>query len=372
MEKAKKYFLVFGLLLGGVLGFYLTPWLEHLFKVELLLYQSAGVILFTAILVGVIFYFSGVPVATLVARGVVYLEEYVARMSLADIAVGAGGLIIGLIIANLLTSSLARIPIVGSFLPAVAMVLLGYIGVAVARSKKEDILALFPLRFRQQGKSSKGRKRDVSETTGSIPKILDTSTIIDGRIADICKTGFLEGPIIIPNFVLDELRKIADSSDNLKRNKGRRGLDVLNVLQKDVPIEITIQEWPTDPEQDVDLSLLKMAKAMGARIITTDFNLAKIAEFQDVGVLNINQLANSLKPMVSAGEELTIHILKEGKEPGQGVGYLEDGTMVVVEQAKKHIGDTITVTVTNCHTTPAGRMIFAKPKYLDRAVEEIG
>ena len=140
-------------------------------------------------------------------------------------------------------------------------------------------------------------------------------------------------------------------------------------MQKEVPIEISIQDWEEDPDQDVDLRLLKMAKATGALIITTDFNLAKIAEFQEVGVLNINQLANALKPIVSAGEELIIHVIKEGKEPGQGVGYLEDGTMVVVEQARKFVGEDMAIVVTNCHTTPAGRMIFAKPKFLERDEE---
>ena len=172
--------------------------------------------------------------------------------------------------------------------------------------------------------------------------------------------------MIIPNFVLEELRRIADSSDNMKRNKGRRGLNILNEMQKEAFVEVVMQDWDEDPDLDVDLRLLKMAKATGALIITTDYNLAKIAEFQEVGVLNINQLANALKPIVSAGEELAIHIIKEGKEPGQGVGYLEDGTMVVVEQAKKHVGEDITVIVTNCHTTPAGRMIFAKLKATGR------
>ncbi|HHW19306.1 MAG TPA: TRAM domain-containing protein [Firmicutes bacterium] len=372
MEKVGRYFAVFGALLGGIAAFYLLPPLSKLLKVEFRIYESAGIIVLTSAVFAVLFFFTAPPTAILVEKSIKWLENRVTRLSLQDIAVGVGGLIIGLIIANLIAPSLAKIPIVGSFLPSIALVILGYIGISVARSKKDDILALSPWRFRQAGKVSTGTKGMKSELSFGSPsvKLLDTSTIIDGRIADICKTGFIEGPIVIPTFVLDELRRIADSSDNLKRNKGRRGLDILNVLQKDVPLEISIQDWKEDPEQDVDFRLLKMAKALGARIITTDFNLAKIAEFQEVGVLNINQLANALKPIVSAGEELPIHILKEGKEPGQGVGYLEDGTMVVVEQARRHIGETITVVVTNCHTTPAGRMIFARPKYLDKVDED--
>ena len=184
---------------------------------------------------------------------------------------------------------------------------------------------------------------------------------------DICKSGFVEGPIVIPHFVLDELRRIADSADSLKRNKGRRGLDTLNVLQKDVPVDVLTWEWPTGSDQDVDALLLKMGKATGAMIVTTDYNLAKIAELQQVGVLNVNQLANALKLMVAPGEEMTVEVHREGKQPGQGVGYLDDGTMVVIEQAKKHLGEAIVVVVTNVHSTAQGRMVFAKPKYLDRA-----
>jgi len=371
LEKAGRYFAIFGALVGGISGFYLMIPLAVFFKREFSLFESGGMILLMAGVVSVIFFFAGPPIAILVKKGVKWLENRMVKMALQDILVGAGGLIIGLIISNLITPSLSRIPIVGSVLPSVAMVLLGYIGIVVARSKKDDIFAISPRRFRSMARTLSGAKKNNPAAEGgfSTGKILDTSTIIDGRIADVCRTGFMEGPVIIPNFVLDELRRIADSSDNMKRNKGRRGLDILNEMQKEAPVEILMQDWEEDLDLDVDLRLLKMAKATGALIITTDFNLAKIAEFQEVGVLNINQLANALKPIVSAGEELVIHIIKEGKEPGQGIGYLEDGTMVVVEQAKRFVGENISIMVTNCHTTPAGRMIFAKPKVTDRADE---
>ena len=372
MGKAGRYFAILGALVGGVAGFYLLIPIAVFFRRELGIFESAGIIVLLAGIVSVLFFFIGPPVTVLVRKGVKWLENRMVRMALQDILVGVGGLIIGLIISNLITPSLSRIPIVGSVLPSIAMVLLGYIGIVVARSKKDDILVITPRPFRSMAKTLSGaRKRNPAADGGfSSGKILDTSTIIDGRIADICRTGFIEGPVIIPNFVLDELRRIADSSDNMKRNKGRRGLNILNEMQKEASVEVLMQDWEEDPDLDVDLRLLKMAKNTGALIITTDYNLAKIAEFQEVGVLNINQLANALKPIVSAGEELVIHIIKEGKEPGQGVGYLEDGTMVVVEQARKFVGEDITVTVTNCHTTPAGRMIFAKPKATGRDDED--
>jgi uncharacterized protein YacL len=369
LEKARRYFAVVGAVLGGIVAFYMLGPINALFKTELGIYESIGIIIFSSAIISLIMFFGGPPTAVFIGRSVEWLESRVVRMPLQDIAVGAGGLIIGLIIANLLAPSLKAIPFVGGFLPSIIMVIMAYIGIAVARSKKDDIFNIASIRTRIKNVRTQKERRGISSGV-PVAKLLDTSTIIDGRIADICNTGFIEGPIIVPSFVLDELRRIADSTDNMKRSKGRRGLDILNDMQKNAPVEISIQDWNDDADQDVDFRLIKMAKKMGARIITTDFNLAKIAEFQDVGVLNINRLANSLKPIVSAGEDLTISIIKEGKEPGQGVGYLEDGTMVVVEQAKKHIGDIMQVTVTNCHTTPAGRMIFARPKYLDKAVQE--
>lgn len=374
MDRARRYFALAGALIGGTIAFYLIPPFEKLLKFELRIFESAGVIVFTSALFAVAFFFLGPPAAKLAVSGIEWIEKKVVGASLQDIVVGAGGLIVGLIIANLLTPSLARIPLVGPFLPAVSLVILGYIGIAVARSKKDDLVALSPARLRQAVRSSRSK---VQERKGgdlpygqSAPKLLDTSTIIDGRIIDICKSGFVEGRVIIPNFVLDELRRIADSSDNLKRNKGRRGLDTLNRLQKDVPVDVSTWDWPTLPGDDVDSLLLKIAKTTGAVVVTTDYNLAKIAELQMVGVLNVNQLANALKLMVAPGDELSVDIHREGKQPGQGVGYLDDGTMVVVEQGRRFIGQTIMAEVTNVHSTPAGRMVFARPKYLDKAANQ--
>ncbi|HYH03581.1 MAG TPA: PIN domain-containing protein [Bacillota bacterium] len=193
-------------------------------------------------------------------------------------------------------------------------------------------------------------------------KILDTSAIIDGRIADLSKTGFLEGVLVIPGFVLGELQKIADSADPLRRNRGRRGLDLLNRMQKESGVTLRIFDRDYDELTEVDTKLLKLAREMEAKVITNDFNLNKVAELYGVQVLNINDLSNAIKPVVLPGEEMSVHILRDGKEHGQGIGYLDDGTMIVVEGGKSYIGLDIEILVTSVLQTSAGRMIFAKPK----------
>ncbi len=196
-------------------------------------------------------------------------------------------------------------------------------------------------------------------------KILDTSVIIDGRIADICDTGFLEGVFVIPNFVLNELQLIADSADSIKRNRGRRGLDILNKMQKDHSMKVKISDADFPEIVEVDAKLVKLAKVMKAKVVTNDFNLNKVAEFHGVSVLNINQLSNSLKPIVLPGEEMRVALIKEGKDSNQAIGYLDDGTMIVVENGKKRIGSEVDVTVTSVLQTTAGRMIFGRLKESD-------
>jgi uncharacterized protein YacL len=191
-------------------------------------------------------------------------------------------------------------------------------------------------------------------------KILDTSVIIDGRIADICETGFVEGTLVAPQFVLRELQQVADSTDSLKRNRGRRGLDILQKIQKMGNVEVQVVETDFPEIREVDLKLIELARKMSGKIVTNDFNLNKVAQLRGVQVLNINELANSLKPVVLPGEVMRVFVLKEGKEPGQGVGYLDDGTMVVVDQGKKALGKTIEVTVTSVLQTTAGKMIFCR------------
>ncbi len=303
-----------------------------------------------AVLGGLILYF----IAPWCTRQILWLtrllESSIQRMPGQDILVGVLGLIIGLVIANLLALALVRIPLVGAYLPVLANLLFGYLGISVALKKGEELWG--------QGAFWRRSNQKVDHST---PKVLDTSVIIDGRIADICTTGFLEGPLIIPGFVLEELRHIADSQDLLKRNRGRRGLDVLNKIQKDLPIEVRIVEKDF-PDAEVDSKLIKLTKFLDGKILTNDYNLNKVCELQGVPVLNINELANAVKPVVLPGEEMNVYIVKDGKEIGQGVGYLDDGTMIVVDSGRRYIGDTITVVVTSVLQTAAGRMIFAKLK----------
>ena len=217
-------------------------------------------------------------------------------------------------------------------------------------------------------KKKKGAADDEPEIEDKKLKILDTSVIIDGRIADICQTGFLEGVMVIPQFVLEELQHIADSSDVLKRNRGRRGLDILNRIQKELDIKVEIYEGDFEDIQEVDSKLVKLAKLTSGVVVTNDFNLNKVCELQKVAVLNINDLANAVKPVVLPGEEMKVQVIKDGKEHNQGVAYLDDGTMIVVEEGRNYIGKDIDVLVTSVLQTAAGRMIFAKPKLLEKAL----
>jgi uncharacterized protein YacL len=236
-----------------------------------------------------------------------------------------------------------------SFLQILVMLLMAYVGLSVG-ANKGDLLNLAAL-----GGVFGGEKQGKKSY-----KILDTSVIIDGRIADIAETGFLDGIIVTPQFVLRELQLVADSADSLKRNRGRRGLDILQRLQKMTNLQIQIVEDDFPAVREVDLKLIELAKVYEGKIITNDFNLNKVAQLQGVEVLNINELANSLKPIVLPGETMRVFILKEGKEYNQGVAYLDDGTMVVVDNARKMIGKTIDVSVTSVLQTTAGKMIFGK------------
>lgn len=265
-----------------------------------------------------------------------------------------GGLIgafCGLSLARIIQYLITFMPELQTNFPIISLYLIfGYLGLIIGLSKSENF-DFTDLKMLISG--------DTRETGC---KILDTSVIIDGRIADICETGFLEGSLIIPQFVLKELQHIADSSDALKRNRGRRGLDILHKIQKKVDVQVEISEIDFPKIREVDAKLVQLAKMLGAKVVTNDFNLNKVAELQGVEVLNINELANALKPVVLPGEEMRVFVLKEGKEYGQGVAYLDDGTMVVVDNALKQIGKNIDVSVTSVLQTTAGRMIFSKVK----------
>jgi uncharacterized protein YacL len=264
------------------------------------------------------------------------------------------GLFLGIMVANLVSNVLLS----GFWndhsiaLPLYATLygVCGYIGLRVGLKKGEE--------FHLPGWKSLAK----SPVRGENAKILDTSVIIDGRIKDVAETGFVEGPLLIPQFVLGELQHIADSSDSVKRTRGKRGLEVLHHIQKQVGVEVRIIDRDYPAVKEVDSKLIELAKEVSGKIITNDSNLNKVAQLQGIDVLNINELANALKPVVLPGEEMNVKILKEGKEAGQGVAYLDDGTMIVVDNGRKNIGRIVDVVVTSVLQTPAGRMIFARLK----------
>lgn len=280
-----------------------------------------------------------------------------------DIVFGSIGLILGLIIAYLLSQPILNIqvPFLGSLFGIILAIIIyfafGSLGLKVGIRSKDDILNLLN---RSKG-STKEREKSNKKSTEHW-KILDTSVLIDGRIIDIIKADFIEGTLILPIFVLEELQRIADSADNLRRQRGRRGLDILNEIQHQSNVEVLIRNETYDNIKEVDSKILKMAQEFQAKVITNDYNLNKVAEVQGIKVLNINELANAVKPVVIPGEEMTITVIKDGKESNQGLAYLDDGTMIVVEDGKRHIGKTIQIVVTSVIQTAAGKMIFAKPK----------
>lgn len=280
------------------------------------------------------------------------IEKIIKKAPLKVIFGGTFGLFLGLVIAQLLgyafsglQNSTIRISI-----SVILSCVFGYMGLVLGGKKVEEF------KWPGWGFFAKGsQKKDGG-------KILDTSVIIDGRVADICETDFLEGPLVIPQFILQELQHIADSADSLKRARGRRGLDILNRMQKGDTVEVKVVDDDYPDIKEVDAKLIALAREMNAKIVTNDFNLNKVAQLQGVPVLNINQLANALKPMVLPGEVLHLQIMREGKEQGQGVAYLDDGTMVVVENASRHLGEEVEASVTSILQTTAGRMIFTTLK----------
>ena len=303
------------------------------------------------------------PVGVLLGVAVVYFEIQVRKITLKRLIGGAFGSLLGIIGAYLISLVLSRaVPnnfTTISFIELTLLLWMSYVGLVVGASKGEMLnLGAF------------GGLFGGEQTVGHSFKILDTSVIIDGRIADIVETGFLDGTLVIPQFVLRELQMVADSADSLKRNRGRRGLDILQRVQKmpQLNVQILEDDFPQVPE--VDMKLIELAKVYGCKIVTNDFNLNKVAQLHGVAVLNINELTNALKPIVLPGETMRVFILKEGKEHNQGVAYLDDGTMVVVDNAKKVISRTIDITVTSVLQTTAGKMIFGRFDDRVHAVQE--
>ena len=338
----------------------------------------------------------GVILVPFIVRSLEILVERIvsntAKLAATEILSMVIGLIIGLVIASLIGTGLARVDVVGPYLSILLIIILGYIGLLVGYRMREDFANLVHSRENRQKqlveavtkaegekaeKADKAEKNDKPErsekggffsrrekkTWQAPPKVLDTSVIIDGRIADVYRSGFLEGDLIVPQFVLDELRHIADSNDALRRNRGRGGLDCLNSLQEEFgsSIVITAADYPDVAE--VDSKLLKLAQDMHGAVVTNDYNLNKVAKLQGMRVLNINELSNAVKPVAIPGEEMIATVVKEGKEAGQGVAYLEDGTMIVVENGYRFIGRRLQLIVTSILQTAAGRMVFARPKF---------
>lgn len=349
-----KIFRVLSLLLGASIGYLLSIQILQFFQLSDLQQQGGAGIL--GLILGLICFFIFPAITTYFRNVGGWINKRLQNTPIQDIFAGLVGLMLGLILATLLIHPFKELPLIGSVLPIVTNIVFGYFGYVVAVSKWDDLFNLFTRNIKEKGIGN-----------SQVCKILDTSVIIDGRVADICHAGFIEGKIIIPGFVLDELQHIADSSDTLKRNRGRRGLDILNRIQKELKIPVTIMEEKEFDALEVDSRLVKMAQKLKGMVVTNDYNLNKVCELQGVPVLNINELANAVKPVVLPGEEMLVQIIKDGKESGQGVAYLDDGTMIVVEGGRKHIGQNLEVLVTSVLQTAAGRMIFAKIKSNDKA-----
>lgn len=318
----------------------------------------------------IIFYLFSLLVAKYISAGIEKIEKKLSEFSLTYLLFGAIGTIIGLMIGLIVSIPFYnwQIPFVNSIAPILIMFLLGYLGFQIGTTRIEEWKKVFSSKKKSEQNEQQLLDRKVEDHFHKY-KILDTSVIIDGRIYDIAKTGFLEGVILIPNFVLYELQYIADSGDSLKRVRGRRGLDILNSLQKEEGITVEMYDGDFEDISEVDSKLLKLAKLLDGVVVTNDYNLNKVAEFQNVPILNINALANAVKPVVIPGEAMEVLLVKAGTERQQGVAYLDDGTMVVVEDGQHYMNERIKVIVTSALQTDAGRMIFAKPAHSGRGLD---
>lgn len=365
----RKVTIILAAIIGLSFGFTLGPYIW-----ETLSLNNRVIInpVLNSIIFGLIFMFLGSLLAPLIERFIFKAVELLERQSTPSLIIGGIGLLLGLLIGYLIALPLSNlnIPVLSPIIPLILAISGGLIGYLITTNRQDEIINFFTRSANRMTHSPKNTPVENSEkekslteedpNEGSHYKILDTSVIIDGRIADIVKTGFIEGVLVVPNFVLAELQHIADSSDSLKRTKGRRGLDILNALQKDESITIQFYEGDFEEINEVDAKLVRLAKELKGSLVTNDYNLNKVSEFQNVPVLNINQLANALKPALIPGEEMRVQIMKAGTERRQGVAYLDDGTMVVVEEGLDHMNEWLQVTVTSALQTAAGRMIFAK------------
>lgn len=332
----------------------------------LVIFASVSGYLIMLQIVGSKLAYVGLVSGFVIAAAALVFEDRVKKTPLRIVLGGASGLITGLVVANLITYPITNLLSDESFALELALYLftnciIGYLGLSIGMKKGDEFeYSEFIQSLHHQPKETKGA---ASEKEKPCPGMLvDTSVIIDGRIAELCDTGFLDGKLIVPNFVLQELQYIADSSDPIKRARGKRGLDILKQIQSNSRMDVVISDRDFAEIKEVDAKLVALGKEMGAKVLTNDANLNKIAELQGVHVLNINKLATALKPVVLPGEVMSILVLKEGKEHGQGVGYLEDGTMVVIDNAREFLGKSVDVSITSVLQTSGGRMIFSKVK----------
>lgn len=355
---------------GLILAEYLLPYISDYFDYKFYGNGFFG-IAFTTIVSGSvgIFVFGsmGMALAPVIIRKMTSWTEKIAillaRVPTSDIMVITFGIAIGLVLANLLGGPFSHLPIIGPYIPLIFSVVLSMVGAKVALRKHQDIVGFFDRSLPSlKGAVKPAAVKDAydSDRFYSDNKLLDTSVIIDGRIGDILKTGFLEGFIIVPKFVIGELQTLADSADSLKRGKGRRGLDLLHEIQMENPERVFVDDTDYPELEGVDAKLVKLAQQKQWIIVTNDFNLNKVAEIQGIDVLNINDLANAVKQVVVPGESINVFLLREGKEAGQAIAYFDDGTMIVVDNGRRFIGSSVLAEVTSVLQTSAGRMVFAK------------
>jgi uncharacterized protein YacL len=341
-------FRLVGMVVFGVLGVFLGNYIGTTTNQDSII---AAILLG---LVGMLFGLIMTPYFT--TRPVRAIRRILLSVSTQTLTSGLTGLVVGLIIAALLSFPLSLLPSpFGEILPFVAVIVFGYFGVAIFVMRQTDLSSLVRLSPAKPIGEESNSAQPTSRTV-----LLDTSVIIDGRIADIARTGFLVGTLLIPRFVLNELQFIADSSDNLRRQRGRRGIEVISQLQKDTSTPLRISDMDVEGVREVDDKLVVLARQLRCPILTNDYNLNRIAELQGVSVLNVNELANAVKLVFLPGESMEVNVIQEGKESGQGVGYLDDGTMVVVEDGRNYLNKKIDVTVTKVLQTAAGRMIFGR------------
>lgn len=377
--------------IGGVILHLASPVLTELISTEVLktdmgLYKltMANVILIGVGMVvgGIAGYLVSPYFVAKLQKFSIWVEGQLSKMPLQDVIAGVVGLAIGLIIANLLGGTFVNIPVIGNYLPVLFSIVFGYLGIHIVVRKQKEIGELFGrmMKLKKKPREKLGEDGIVQPAAQPAPvapampaggygsydslvgcKLLDTSVIIDGRIADICGTGFLDGKLLIPVFVLEELQHIADSADALKRVRGRRGLDILQKIRTESGLQVEIINQDFEDITEVDSKLIRLGQQLGGKIVTNDYNLNKVSELQGVPVLNINDLSNAVKPVVIPGENMHVTVVKEGKEQGQGIAYLDDGTMIVIENGRYYLNKAIEVEVTSALQTSAGRMIFAKP-----------